>query len=326
MTFSDPAVIRRLQTRFIPVAGNTHELQIRPSPGQQWFVRMAFAPEVPGSGELRRQYRRDHTVQGFFVAGADGTNYGWRNERSPRIVARFLDASLAAYRKRAPRTVSLTGAAPHRSAVKVPNASTSVVRVFSRIRPVPAGADPRNKDVGRDHFWVLSSDVRALRAASPGDGRPFPMPPALVARLVRFHLVDNVRGEPDMWTAEDVRKADFTARRRRSANGADSFVFHGAFAQRTPNGRRGLEGRIWGEFDVPSATDKVVRFRAFGKGQAWGRSRYTPRPPRRRFPMVFALVEADDAAARTVSPQAVSSGEAYPELRIGLREYLDPST
>lgn len=282
-----------------------------------------MADRTPGT-ELRRQRRRDDTVQGLFVAGADGAAYGWRNDADPREVREFLDEALARFRRRPPRRAALSEPLLHTAFARTPDPSTSVVRVFTRIRPVPRGVDPLNQSVGRDHLWILASEVKEMLAARQDGGR-FPLPRTLAARLARFHLVDNVRGEPDLWSAAEVKRAAFFARRVGPKGSDARFVFEGAYAQRTADGKRGLEGTIRGALAIDPQTSRIVRFRAYGAGQAWGRSLYTPRPPRGRFPLVFALVEADDSMARAVPPQAVSSGEAYPHLHIRPRDYLRPT-
>ena len=144
------------------MSGNTHELQWRRSHARRWFMEMA---DRTRSSELRRQRRRDDTVQGMFIAGADGTSYGWRNDKNPREISDFMDEALERFRRRPPKRVTIPAHLLQVPFARTPDPSTSVVRVFSRIRPVPPGADPRNLDVGRDHLWVLAEEVRALRSA-----------------------------------------------------------------------------------------------------------------------------------------------------------------
>jgi len=298
-------MIHRLQTEFIPVSGNTAELQFRRTPAAAWFMQMA------NQADWRSQ--PGNTTQGFYVAAADGTCYGWMNERDLPKLQALMDRGLEQFRAHPPAAVAIPDTDLAARFAAAPDPSTSVVRVFTRIRPVPAGADPINNGVGRDQMWIFAEDVRDLLEASESADE-FEMPRALATRMVRFHLIDNVRGEPDMWKPDQVRKAAFTVRIAARAPGRRDFTFSGEFAQGLPDDSRGQEGTIRGEFSVDTETRKVTRFRAYSEGKAWGCSEYTPEEPEGRFPLIIAMVETDDAIARAVPPQAVWMG----------REYLSP--
>src|SRR5438067_8740221 len=93
-TFSDPGIIHRLQTEFIPVAGNTAELQRRRSAAARWFTLMA------NQNDWRSQ--PGDTMQGFYVASPDGTSYGWLNDRNIDRLNALLDTALREYRRDPP--------------------------------------------------------------------------------------------------------------------------------------------------------------------------------------------------------------------------------
>src|SRR5437870_2693347 len=175
-TFSDSGIIRRLQSEFIPVAGNCDELQEglaqRAPAASGWFMRMA------DQTEWRKQ--EGNTVQGFYIAGADGTAYGWLNDRDVPEVNTFMDRALAKFRARPPKAAEIPAAERGAASGVTPDASTSIVRVFTRIRPLPEGADSLNAGVGRDHLWIYRDEVRQLLAAGTGD---FDLPRALMARI-----------------------------------------------------------------------------------------------------------------------------------------------
>src|SRR5207302_5579887 len=130
-----------------------------------------------------------------------------------------------------------------------------------------SGFEARNSTLGRDHMWVTRAEVQALLRASGKRG--LAMPATLVARLVRFHLVDSVRGIPGFWEREEVRRAAFTAQATGGTAARRAFVFHGGFAMRTSSGGRGYEGTIVGDFDLVVPGARVARFRAVASGQAW---------------------------------------------------------
>lgn len=290
--YSDPTIIRRLSAEFIPVTGNTHELQNGKSPARDWF--MSFAPT------LCPRVRHNETAQGFYVVGADGAPCAYINHHEPARVDAVLSEGLAKFRAGRPRPVEISPQAIAAPSAKTPDPTTSVVRVFTRIRPLPPGADALNRRAQRDHLWILADEGREILTASGGEAG-FALPRSLVARMVRFHLVDNVRGEPDMWRPEEVRRADFTARRTHDTPPTRTIAFSGVFALRSP--RQSHEGKIVGEFDIDRHTAKIVRFRAYSQGQAWGSGTWTGGAPEGTFPLVIAMIETNDAVSRAVSPQ-----------------------
>lgn len=256
--------------------------------------------------------QNDVTSQGLYVAGADGTCYGFINHRGEtQRIHQFLDRCLAEFRQTPPQRVEIGEKALSAPFARTPDPTASVLRVFSRIHPLPPGVSSLNEGPGRDHLWIYADELKEIRAAAPENGRDFSLPKSLVARLTRFHLIDNVRGEPDMWKPAEVTKAEFTARRVRDDGETGVYAFSGIFAMRAANGGRGYEGTISGEFVVDNRAARITRFRAYGKGQAWGVSTYTPEAPKGRFPLLIAIVETDDPTARTVPPQAVACGHEY---------------
>lgn len=290
-TFSDRRIIDLLKTRFVPAVGNTHELQNQKSRASEWFLATA--------SRVNPRIAQRVTAQGFYVAAADGSAYGFNNNRDPERVLDFLQRGLRQFAETPPKKVEITAAEIEAAFCKKPDPTLSVLRIFSRIKPLPAGADALNLGVGRDHVWVYPEDVRAIGAERRAE---FSMPAAMAARLARYHLVDNVRGEPAFWTPGEVKLASFLVRRQK-----DGFTFTGRYSMQTEDGARGLEGKMDGTFRVK--TEKLEGFRAYGEALAWGSGPYTPRPPAGKFPLKFALVQASDATAQTVPPQAAAYGD-----------------
>jgi hypothetical protein len=312
-TLSDPALIKRLRTEFVPVTGDTHELQDRPSPASKWFMRLV--------NQTRPGKDPNTTTQGFYTAPSDGTGYGWVNTHDPARLHAFLDAALEKFGEEAPPSAARTDtddAAATAPFAKTPDPTTSVIRVFSRIRPLPEGAHVLNTSVGRDHLWIYADEIRQMLAASAEDREtPFPLRPSLTARLTRFHLIDNVRGEPDMWEADRVKEADFVLRRVADSATTRTFALTGTFAQELPGGERGQHGTIEGEFTADKESATITHFRAYSEGEAWGRSTYTQHAPPGRFPLVIAMVETNDAVSRIVPPQALAWWVNYRDPRQG---------
>jgi hypothetical protein len=301
-TFSDPNVIRRLQKDFVPFAGDVSEFTWRRTEGSRWFM--------DNGGKVNFKIRSADSVQGFYTMAADGTAYGFKNVRGAKTVLSLLDEAYTEFHRHKPPKVEIGAPAPRPFSASPEPASTNVVRVFTRVRPRPLGSNSLNKSLGRDHLWILGSDLREIANAA-ATGNPFPMPAKLKMRIARFNLVDNVRGQPDPWEIGQVKNADFrmTPIGRR---GKDMiYSFDGPFAMRTSDGKRGLKGRLRGELEVDVSRNAVSWFRVVADATAWGDSKFTAHSPQGKFPLVIAMLNVDDTLSRTVLPDAISLGDQY---------------
>lgn len=259
--------------------------------------------------------RAGHTSQGFYVLGADGTFYGYNNNRSIERVHAMLDQAVAKFDAQRPAGVEIAAAERAAWALRPPEGA-SIARVHARIRPLPAGAGDANARLGRDHLWITAAEARALAKVGEAGGT---WPASLRERVARFHLLDNIRGEPDFWKPEEVRVADFTARRlwptaesAGSGDGGPVWVeVAGRFEIRSDDDRRGFVGGLKGWIVIDSASGRVSDVRLYAGGACWGSGTWTPGAPEGRFPLKLGIVPADDEAARLVPPQAAQCGERY---------------
>jgi len=315
--FSDPTIIRRLQTEFVPFAGRRLDLENPRSPLSQWWLPLVQS--------VNPNHQTGYTSQGCYVVGWDGAGFAFDNyNRDAGRLNVLLDRGLAQFRRHAPRLFTIPADYAQAAAPHAPPTDVSVVRIFTRIRPFPAGQSSQSTFVGREHMWIYPDEVRAMLAASEDNERPFAMPRTLVARLVLFHIVDNTRGQVMPWRPQDVSKADFTARATHTANGRRTFSFSGDFAKRGATNfftDRGHEGHIDGEFDVDIATQKITRLRAYGKAQSWAvaSAERPTNPPRGRYPLVIGMIEANDTLAQCAPPEASEAGDYYARPPLPLR-------
>ena len=298
--------MKSLKAGFVPVAANVRDLQGPDTEVARWFLASAR--------QVNYKIDQGEPAEGFYVLATDGTPLAFTDWQDALKVLEVLDKGAVASRghKDAPWE-----ARPVKTEHLVPAGGTSVVRTFTRVRPIPEGANPIIFFIVRENMLIYSDEVKALLAAKPGD---HPLPSTLTARLARFHLIDNVRGEPDMWRENEVRRAVFTVHRVGGGGAVQRFAFEGTFAQLNESGDRGLEGSLHGEFEVNAASGKVVRFRAYGEAQAWGssiESKCTLLAPKGKYPLVFAMVEARDLVSQWVPPQGAVLGGVYRSPRIG---------
>ncbi|MBC8063282.1 MAG: hypothetical protein H7Y17_00505 [Chlorobia bacterium] len=275
------------------MVGNTHEIQNGRNPVRDWFI--------PVATKVKPDIAKGSTAQGKYVIAADGTAYGFNNNRSIERVHQLLDRSLAQFKASPPVQVAISAAELEAKFVPEPPIGSAVVRLFTRVKPAPLGSDSANENVARDHFWILPEELKAL---STGE-----MPEAFRMRLARFALVDSVRGEPDHWRPAEIVRAEFKLSPLRSSK-VKGFSLTGTFSMQTQDLKRGYEGKLEGELTF-GTENRLVSFKAFAEGQAWGASTYAPNPPAGKFPLLIAFVSVSDEASRVVAPQAVFYGREY---------------
>jgi hypothetical protein len=311
LVFSDPTVVRRLQTEFVPYAGDKWYLN-RQNDADGRLVRRL-------GQQTGRATEKGAAPQGIYLARADGTllAYDHFHPSAERFLA-LLDKAQAkaktlARRRSAQRwTASTSTAADPQFARRLPEGGR-VMTVFTRI-PLPAPRSGEawtpNQATGRDHLWLTPDDLRALAPAHWQNGARYPVPEAFAARLVRFHLVDNVRGEPPFWTRAEIRERnlllvieDAKARRVRLEGTVRLQAGTGADA-------RGYDARVqghltWDNKDNKNDSPRLSRFDWLAWGEAQGEGPFTRNAPPGRFPLVIAgsLAADKDAVAQSVPPQ-----------------------
>lgn len=300
-------VIARLKEEFIPFAGNTNELQVSKweSPERTWFMQ-TIKDIHPGAS-------KGVTAQGFYVVAPDGQGYVFSmHGRQRDEFMKLLDAGLAMYKKSPPKRVEIV-TSPTKQWTRPKPQGTLVVRSISRIDPMPLNASDKNKSIGRDHFWIFPEDAKEILNQV---GREFAMPAKLARRLARFHLLDNVRGEPTRWRYDNIQLLDIKMVRMSEG----SFSFAGQFKISNMEGSggtaKGTEGIISGTLKIDPKHRVATEFTAFVDAKAWGDHDNTSGAPKGKYPLKIAFRTIDDEIARSVPPQ-----QSY-----FWGEYLDPTS
>src|SRR5262249_11427658 len=83
--------------------------------------------------------------------------------------------------------------------------------------------------LGSDHLCVRKDESEQLAKGT--------LLESLKARLVRFHLVDNTRGEPPFWKADEIKRLELTL---------DKGQLSGSVQLATKSGDRGFDARLFG--------------------------------------------------------------------------------
>lgn len=261
--------------------------------------------------------RHGVTTQGLYMFNAAGDSYGGLNTNNGvEAVLQVLTDAKRAFDESPPET--LTDLDYIASTTPTLPEGAIIVRTFTRITPVPIGCSDVNKMVGRDHLWVLRSEVNAL---SRGE-----VPDSFAYRIVRHHLVDNIRGEPGKWNLSHVKELNIKADRVESG-GEIRVKLSGNFSLLSPEGfgknpggdplpERGYAGTIEGELVMGSENKEIHAFRMLADGQHWGVSKNNAvGVPEGKYPLKIAFVLAESDLTRAVPPHGIrrwrSSQEDY---------------
>jgi hypothetical protein len=239
----------------------------------------------------------DGQSQGVYLFAADGKLLAFSNTADGEHVKHLLTTAL---RKFDPDGVSadLGSADKKSSPFPEPPAGGLVIDVATKVLGgyEGAAAERYGQSLGRDHLWLRKDEAEALARGT--------LTETAARRLVRFHLVDNTRGEPPMWRDDEIRKLELTLR-----DGRLSGVVH----LETKSGDRGYRAELLGAVEVKDG--RVTRLDLVARGQFWGEGTFTRGAPKGKFPVAiaFTLASGQEPADR-VPPQA-ARGNAAAYLR-----------
>jgi hypothetical protein len=269
------------------------------------------------------------TRQGIYAFTADGKLLQYRNHQDPDVMREFLRTSLQAWKKlpleqraKAAASIPELTKIDERFVPTLPK-DALIVNVYGRILErtddfvCPGTCKfPGGQRASHDHLWIRADEWQALLPKNAKKGLEIAVPEKLVYRLARYHLIDNTRGEPPMWTRSDVHKAtmnlvveDVTADEVRLKLTGTFLLSTGLDAATS---KRGYDAALFGAIDYHPANRKITNLKMAVLGDHWGEGQYTAgaRPGRTPFGIAFELADPTRTADR-VPPQASREGRNY---------------
>jgi hypothetical protein len=312
--FSDTEIIRMATEDFVAVSADDWYERRRDDAVGAFFRKVADQGPRKGVGGATRQ--------GIYCLTADGKLLAYKNAgQNADIMRDVLRQALVAWKKlpeeaRKPgMVVPEAEKVDRRYSRKLPEGA-AVVKAYTRI----LDHDPKGgfckgtcetlggDKAARDHLWLTAADLKALtRDVKAGD--TFSLPPSLVERIVRFHLVDNTRGEPPFWKKDEVRRSEVTLTVVEATDKRVQLRLEGTVLLATDadsaKAARGFDVRLLGYLSYQRSSDTLERFDVVAIGDCWGEGTYTRNARKGRMPLgiVFELAGADPSAAH-VPPQA----------------------
>jgi hypothetical protein len=177
-------------------------------------------------------------------------------------------------------------------------------------------ATPGGERAARDHLWLTEDDWQQLLPADPQKGQRHPVPARVAERILRYHLVDNTRGEPPSWKREDVRLSEMTLTVEEATGGAVRLRLEGQALLATEadpaRAKRGFQVKLLGYIGYDGLRKAIDRFDLVAVGDHWGAGPYTggARPGRTPLGVAFALAPKD-APGNAVPPQGARDFGEY---------------
>lgn len=285
--FSNAELIDLLKNKFVPVAFDQFYQRQQNDAEGKFYQRIAS--QGPRNNFI-------HTTQGCYVADAAGNFYGYNNNFGAEQLLGVVKEGLNQFNSKKSNLHSISKIKRDKSDPKFTRSipgGASVVQVNAKVLYAAENeldtehGQIFNNAISRDNLWVLPDEIEKLSHGVVAK--------SLIDRILRFHLVDNTRGEPEMWDASEFKTANLEVL---SQNRIEGEVW-----LETPDGKRGYRANIKGQFEVED-NRRLTRFDMVAFGQHWGKSQWVADAAEGKTPLVvtFRLADKNDVAY-TIPPQ-----------------------
>ena len=321
-TFADPDVIKMATEEFVPVCTD------------DWYTRRRedaegkFFRDVADKGG--RKGENGGTRQGIYVFTADGTPLGYKNAgQDAEVMKQVFNEALfkfdklpEAQRKPGAVTVPDHGRLDPKY-TRTPPTDGLIVRVNTRILDKKDGEfcagvckTTGGDQSARDFLWLTKAEVKQLAPPKAEVGESYPLPEQVAARIARFHLNDNTRGEPPFWGADELRKNDWSLTVTKVTDAGVELRLDGSVVISTKpdptDSDRGYTGKGRGHLRWLPAKNTFDTFDVAVVGDHWGEGTYTEgaRPGKSLLGFAFTLADPTKAS-NTIPPQAIRDEGRY---------------
>ncbi|MGB6042078.1 MAG: hypothetical protein WBF93_02865 [Pirellulales bacterium] len=315
---------------FIPVADEVHWLQSHDGPEARLFQKIAE------QGHYGGRDKPTSTRQGIYATAPNGTFLASINTNDPKQLAGMMREALTKWRelKTDERTFDEfpNGTGRKRGELRIPPDGL-VLKVNSRDLPrddLPDGdaRDDDTRDDWRGAFWnqdfAWFTKQEASQFFTPKLSAEKAVPAAIVKRLARLHLLDNVRGQTwPPYSEKNVRRARLQSKVTAIAGDLVSLRLEGETRCTAKGGwsspgwedisqrERGVETKLLGSAVYDLKQEAFVQFELVAIGSRWGATQYNARrDDLGPAPIGFVFTLAGKRAADKVAPAFWSS---YPD-------------
>lgn len=315
-----------MAARFVPAADEVWRLQQDSGPECELFRKIAEQGHYAG-GPM------SSTRQGIYATTPSGILLASVNTRDATGIIRMLETALQRWEEIPEKDryldARLVNEAPLRQRREALYPEDGLVlRVNSRDLPRDAADSTRRGRQRRrgspdawnqNYAWFRRAEARSLLPADLTVGATATVPGALVRRLARLHLVDDVRGQAASYADRDVQRAELSTRvvlidenrvmlglwgRTRSVSRGLPIPRDAAEHPRPEDLERGIELTLLGTAIFDAAAARFVHFELVAMGTRWGGAKHNGRSrDLRRNGIGFVLTLAGDD--ERVAPAAI---------------------
>jgi hypothetical protein len=319
-----------LTQSFIPAADEVYRLQSGRDAECRLFQKFAE------QGHYGGRTVPSNTRQGTYAVTPSGVFLASLNSNDPEAVAGMLRRALDKWKTLTrEQRLSAESAAPAPAdlsrAERFYPADGLALQVHSRDLPregaaAQQAAQPASQERGawrgqawnNDFAWFTKAEARSFLPDTVTVGGRREVPEALVRRVVRLHIVDNVRGQTEGFADRDVEKARLSTtvesvagdlatlklegETRTHVEGVWSIAGYRDMGRPTPQ-ERGIETKLFGRAKYDLKKERFTAFEMVAVGNRWGATQYNGRTNDRDLaPIGFAFTLAGDRPAERVAP------------------------
>jgi hypothetical protein len=301
LTFSDPRIIEILRERFVPVAANISTLQRQDDEEGRFLRLVAWQGRFGLSFEEARarmaEPEHGECHQGQFAVTTEGELLGSRHTRDPRLLLEVLEKAVENWERRktqlAATEVADVADPDGRFAWRYPEDGLVLHLGCTDLpRQVDLRPEERRGAHNQDYVWITREEMLALAPDDARAGDSFPMHGPVARRLIRYHLLDSVRGETPAWPAEALRDTEVkltvieatTGRVDLRLSGHAHLVEQGEWhSRRRVNGigcliqERGYDAQLLGYLTFDRRERRFSRFDLVAVGTRWGGTTFNVR-------------------------------------------------
>ncbi len=248
-----------------------------------------------------------------------GTLLASLNTRDPLLVAAKLEEALKNWQQLPESKRGLKAEADKAKIVRNEDQFPQeglVLEVHSRDFPREKQVEGwRGQARNRDHAWFRKEEARQFLAVEFNIGDSHRVPGPLVERLVRMHLIDNVRGESPPYPPRAIKTAALsteviaveetlvTIRITGEVSLEQQGVWHIGKGNDPQETSRGYHGSFLGNARFDTESQRFEHFELISTGQRWGATRYNARgDDLAASPMGFLFILSGDGAEDRVPP------------------------
>ena len=169
---------------------------------------------------------------------------------------------------------------------------------------------------GQDHLWLTREEWKRLIPDRPTEGQRVTVPDQIAARIARYHLVDNTKGEPFMWERDEIRRLNLELTIEEVSPSEVRLRIDGEVTLATDSdlvaAKRGYEAHLLGHIDYSRQEDAITRFDVLAIGDFWGQGAIAHQKRDGAFPLAIAFeLASGDKPADRVPPQASRYWDGY---------------